>query len=63
MSTKLHVSEAKSYRTLTPLLHDKHVIGCKWVYKIKYNPDGSISHYKTHLVAKGYNQKEWLDYR
>ena len=37
-------------------------IGNKWVYKIKCHADGSIEHYKAHLVAKGYTQIEGLDY-
>jgi hypothetical protein len=33
-------------------------IGCKWVFKKKLRPNGTIEKYKTGLVAKGYNQKE-----
>ena len=35
----------------------KHV-GCKWVFKKKFRPDGTIEKYKTRLVAKGYTKKE-----
>ena len=31
-------------------------IGCKWVDKIKRNPEGSIERYKVWLVAKGFSQ-------
>lgn len=39
----------------------KHSIGCRWIFKRKYNADGSIERNKAHLVAKGYTQ-EGLDY-
>nr|CAE05066.1 OSJNBa0094P09.5 [Oryza sativa Japonica Group]CAE05129.1 OSJNBa0079F16.21 [Oryza sativa Japonica Group] len=33
-------------------------MGCKWVFKKKLRPDGTIEKYKARLVAKGYTQKE-----
>ena len=39
---------------LTPLPKEKKVIGCKCMYKVKHNENGSISKYKAHLVSKGY---------
>ena len=29
-------------------------IGCKWVFKKKLRPNGTIEKYKARLVAKGY---------
>ena len=37
-------------------------IGCKWVFKKKLRPDGTIEKYKARLVAKGYTQKEGEDF-
>lgn len=47
---------------LMPLQPGKHPIGSKWVYKVKLNANGDIDKYKVRLVAKGYTQKESLDY-
>ena len=37
-------------------------IGCKWVFKKKLRPDGTIKRYKAKLVAKGYTQKKGGDF-
>lgn len=39
-----------------------HIMGCKWVFKLKYKPDGSMDLYKAQLVAKGFHQTHGLDY-
>lgn len=40
----------------------KNLIGCKWTFKLKKNPDGTINRYKARLVAKGYTQENGFDY-
>jgi hypothetical protein len=37
-------------------------VGCKWIFKKKLKPDGTIDKYKARLVAKGYTQKEGEDF-
>jgi len=44
------------------LSKNKIAIGCKWIFKIKYNVDGTVERYKARLVAKGYIETEGIDY-
>ena len=48
--------------TLVPRPLDANVVSCKWVYSLKYNPDGSIARYKARLVTRGFSQAYGLDY-
>ena len=41
---------------------DRKTIGCKWVFKIKRNPDNTVSRYKARLVALGYRQQFGIDF-
>lgn len=44
--------------SVVPLSTGKHTIGYRWIYKIKYDTNGSILCHKTRLVAKGFTQQE-----
>ena len=37
-------------------------IVCKWVFRRKYHTNGMIQTFKTRLVAKGFKQREGVDY-
>jgi hypothetical protein len=37
-------------------------VGCKWVFKKKLRPNGTIEKYKACLISKGYTQKEGEDF-
>ena len=47
---------------LVELPSGRTTIGCKWVFKVKYNCDGRVERFKGHLVAKRYAQKHGIDY-
>lgn len=48
--------------SLMPHSSAQDVVGCKWVFKLKHNNDGSISRYKARLIAKGFHQQFGVDF-
>jgi hypothetical protein len=51
----------KTWETMT-LPANRKALPCKWVFDIKYNPDGTIEKYKARLVIKGFKQIYGVDY-
>lgn len=47
---------------LVDLPSDRKAVKCKWVYKVKFRPDGEIERYKARLVAKGFTQVKGIDF-
>lgn len=62
MRHEINALEENGTWTLQSLPPGKRPIGCKWVFKIKYNSDGTVERYKARLVAKGFTQVEGMDY-
>jgi hypothetical protein len=62
MVEELHsIKENKTWeRTSLPTGH--RPIGLKWVYKAKRDEQGNIVKHKARLIAKGYVQKQGIDY-
>ena len=47
---------------VVPRPDGKSVVTSKWIYKIKHTVDGSIYKYEARFVARGFSQKEVIDY-
>ena len=62
MIEELQALQKSGTWTLENLSVDRKLIGCKWVYKVKRNADGSVSRCKARLVAKGFNPVASFDF-
>ena len=47
---------------IVPKHEGKSGVPSKWIYKIKHAVDGSIEKYKERFVARGFSQREVIDY-
>ena len=38
------------------------IVSCKWIFKKKLWPDGTVDKYKARLVAKGFTKQKGIDF-
>ncbi|XP_024171454.1 uncharacterized mitochondrial protein AtMg00820-like [Rosa chinensis] len=62
MAVEMDALEKNQTWELVSLTPGKKTVGCRWVYIVKHNSDGSVDKYKARLVAKGYTRKYGVDY-
>lgn len=62
MQHELDALELNKTWELTTLPAGKKAIDSKWVYRVKYKPNGEVDRFKARLVARGYTQVAGLDY-
>lgn len=41
----------------------KNLVGCKWIFNVKYKAHGSIDRFKVRLMEKGFTQSYKIDYQ
>ena len=55
------ITRNHTYDLVPPAPH-QNVIDTKWLFTLKYLPNGDVDRHKSRLVARGFNQQYGLDY-
>nr|GFD30626.1 integrase, catalytic region, zinc finger, CCHC-type, peptidase aspartic, catalytic [Tanacetum cinerariifolium] len=63
MQEELHEFERLEVWELVPRPDKVMVITLKRIYKVKLDELGGILKHKARLVARGYRQEEWIDFK
>jgi len=63
MHQELTALEQNGTWVLTSLPLGQRALTSKWVYKIKFKPDGTVARYKARLVIRGFEQVKDKDYK
>ena len=62
MSEEINAQIRNNTFELVPPAPYQNVISTKWIFTLKYLPNGVLDRYKARLVARGFNQQYGIDY-
>ena len=62
MREELNSMRKNNVWELVNLPNNRKPIGCKWIFKRKLNAAGQVEKYKARFVAKGFTQREGVDF-
>jgi hypothetical protein len=62
LQTEYQALVANQTWELVPLPKDRKLLGCHWVFDVKYNSDGTVERFKARLVVRGNTQIYGVDY-
>ncbi|CAA7024026.1 unnamed protein product [Microthlaspi erraticum] len=59
---KNNIRKPNTRYDLVPPTPNMNIIDNKWIFRLKYQPNGDIDKHKSRLVAKGFTQQPGIDY-
>ncbi|KAM6542216.1 hypothetical protein CsatB_006663 [Cannabis sativa] len=62
MSDEFYALKRQKTWSLVPRSLADNIVGCKWIFREKFNADGSHQRLKARLVAKGFHQRPGVDF-
>lgn len=62
MTTDMNALDDNGTQNLVGLSYGKWAIGCKWVFMVKVNSDGSVARLKLQFFRKGHAQTYDINY-
>ncbi|XP_050374705.1 uncharacterized mitochondrial protein AtMg00820-like [Argentina anserina] len=63
MNEELQALDDNQTWSIVPLPRGHKLLRARWIYKLKYNSDGSLERHKARLIAREFTQTFGVDYK